>query len=86
MDINDILNMPALGAEPYEILQYLKRVQQIRQQIEDERQKIRIKSKAKDIDGISLIAFSMQLLMLDFYDDTAKQIQKALQDLIRPVH
>ena len=86
MDINDILNMPALGAEPYEILQYFKRVQQIRQQIEDERQKIRTKSKAKDIDGISLIAFSMQLLMLDFYDDTAKQIQKALQDLIRPIH
>ena len=86
MDINDILNMPTLGAEPYEIRQYLKRVQQIRQQIEDERQKIRTKSKAKDIDGISLIAFSMQLLMLDFYDDTAKQIQKAFQDLIRPLH
>jgi hypothetical protein len=86
VDIRDLLNQPTLAAEPYEVQQYLKRVHKIQEQIEVERQKIHVQSKEKGIDGISLIAFSMQLLMLDFYYDTTKQIQRALEDMIKPSH
>jgi hypothetical protein len=86
MDIRDLLNQPTLAAEPYEVQQYLKRVHKIQEQIEVERQKIHVQSKEKGVDGIPLIAFSIQLLLLDFYYDTTKQIQRALEDLIKPLH
>jgi hypothetical protein len=82
MSFEDLWNRPTLAAEPSEMMPFIKRAKEIEANIEKERTEIKAKAQVKGVDGITCIAYSMQLLMLDFYAKTVSDLRKDLERLI----